>query len=90
MKRDELVDGLSDEKGFSLEQTPDADGRFRIENVIPGTTFHLIALPTRAKPKLARKSRVITGEKTIAETAILPGQTLDLGDVLLDGAATIP
>jgi hypothetical protein len=90
MKRDKLVDGFSEERSGSLAQASDSEGRFRIEDVIPGTTLHLIALPTRAEPKLGPKTRVVAFEKTIAETAILPGQTLDLGDVLLDDAATRP
>ena len=89
-KRDQLVDGFSDRRGLTVAQASDIQGGFRIEDIIPGTTFHLIALPTRAEPKLGPKARVAAGEKTIAETAILPGQTLDLGDVLLDGAATRP
>jgi|GEM_PF-766575 len=89
-KRYELVNGFSDKRSFSMAQVSDIQGRFRIEDIIPGTTFHLIAIPTRAEPKLGPGARVITGETTIAETAILPGQTLDLGDVVLDDASTSP
>jgi hypothetical protein len=90
VKRDQLVDGFSDEKGLTVAQSSDIQGRFRIEDIIPDTTFHLIALPTRTEPNLGPKARVVAGEKTIAKTAILPGQTLDLGDVLLDGTAIRP
>lgn len=86
-KRGRRVDGFSDNRGFTLAQTSDSQGRFRIEDLIPGTRFHLIAVPTRAEPKPGAKARVVAGEQAIAETTLHPGQTLDLGDVRLVGAA---
>jgi hypothetical protein len=75
MKRGQLVSGFIGPGGGGWRWTSDSDGRFRIEDVIPGTRFHLIAVPTRVEAV----------EKTTAQTAVLPGQVLDLGDIRIDG-----
>ena len=79
MKREQLVTGLSDSRSITLRETSDSDGRFRIEDVIPGSRFHLIAIPTRVNPI----------DKTIAQTEILSRQVLDLGDLQIDRNATM-
>jgi RNA polymerase sigma factor (sigma-70 family) len=88
LKRAEFANRFGAPPGHTQTETTDAQGRFRIENVIPSTKFHLITMTPRSDGKRGGNPPKAEAEYTIASTTILPGYVLNLGDVPLDRGAT--
>jgi RNA polymerase sigma factor (sigma-70 family) len=70
-RREQQANGYDEPKRFLLNQTTDANGRFRIEQVVPRARFHLSVI-------------IDNREKPIAERTALPAQVIDLGAVPID------
>ena len=66
-KREMLANGYDEGKFVTLRETTDAQGRFRIDTVVPETRFHLVAMPTRVDKRFGPQARTYAGEKTIVE-----------------------
>ncbi|WP_422923030.1 sigma-70 family RNA polymerase sigma factor [Singulisphaera sp. PoT] len=52
----------------------DADGRFRLPGLVPGL---------QATLTFAKKERIFEGQKTAADLTLKPGETRDLGDIVI-------
>lgn len=89
-KREALANGYDDGKFIIPAEASDARGQFRIEDIVPETTFQLSAMPVRADKKFGPNGGASIAEATLAKTSVRPGQTLDLGDVRLKDNALKP
>ena len=65
----------------NISETSGEDGRFRIQEVIPGATCRLQIILDQARLRLGLKAPQNRGEKLLLEIALTAGQVRDLGDV---------
>jgi hypothetical protein len=75
-RREKSANGYDSGSGVYLMTRTDAEGRFRLDDMVPGVRFHLRAVLD------APAARVV--ETPVAERSIRPGEVLDLGDVRID------
>jgi RNA polymerase sigma factor (sigma-70 family) len=71
--------------GVSRSERTDAEGRFRLNGLVPDTAFDLVARLVGPPNKQGRQ--FLTAEVRVARPTVKPGETLDLGDLRAVGPA---
>jgi hypothetical protein len=65
--------------GVSRSERTDAEGRFRLDGVVPDVPFDLVA--RLVGPPDKKGQQFLTGEVRIARPTVKPGEALDLGEL---------
>jgi RNA polymerase sigma factor (sigma-70 family) len=71
---------------FPRPSWTDKDGRFRVDGLAPGLNYELYYQSASFARRLGGKSTIALGDTSAPKLDLKPGQTKDLGDIVLDEA----